>query len=86
MLETYTARLEVLVKKVKDEEERLGDFIRIFPRPESRQIYGQMCEDAGPEQWDSQLSNVLFGNLTQVNQRDYEAFHNQMMDATQVSI
>lgn len=79
-------RLELLVKKVKDENERLGDFIRIFPRPESRNIYGPICEDAGSDQWDLKLGNLLFGDSNDITQRDFELFHSQMLNAGQVWI
>lgn len=62
----------------------MGDFIRIFPRPESRAIYGQICEDSGPELWDSNLGSAIFGSATQITQRDYEQFHAQLADAEQV--
>lgn len=79
-------RLELLVKKVREESERMGDFIRIFPRPESRNIYGPICEDAGSEQWDQKLGNLLFGTSAEISQREFEQFHSQMLNAKEVCI
>jgi hypothetical protein len=84
--EYQNARLNLLADKVREEEKLAGDFIRIFPRPESRAVYNQICEDSGSDHWDLKLGNLLFGDSTEITQRDYEQFHTEMVDAENVSL
>lgn len=84
--EYQNARLNLLVEKVRAEEKLAGDFIRIFPRPESRTVYSQICEDSGPEQYDLKLGNLLFGDSMEITHREYEQFHSEMIDSINVSV
>lgn len=82
IIEYYHSKLNMLAEKVRGEEELVGNFIRIFPRPESKAIYNSICEDSGAERWDEGLSEMLFGKSSlEATQRDYEKFHEEMMDA-----
>jgi hypothetical protein len=76
-----------LVEKVRDEESRIGNFIRVFPRPESKAIYKNIYEDAGQEQWDERLHQALFGDdPLECSHRDYDVFHEQMIQTDKVTV
>jgi hypothetical protein len=85
VVEFQNSRLNLLAEKVREEEKLAGDFLRIFPRPESRAIYNPICEDSGSEHWDLKLGNLLFDSTMEITQRDYEQYHSEIIDAENVS-
>ncbi|KAI6223666.1 hypothetical protein M3Y99_01441600 [Aphelenchoides fujianensis] len=79
--EQYNARLSLFLNKIKREEKRMGDFVRIFPRPESRVLYKDVFEDTGVEQWDANLQQALFGDVLEATRRDYEQLQHELVSA-----
>ncbi|KAI6185359.1 hypothetical protein M3Y98_00014200 [Aphelenchoides besseyi] len=77
----YNQRINLYLKKIKEEEGRMQDFIRVFPRPESRILYQDIFEDTGSEQWDHSVQQALFGDVIESTRREYEQLQNELMNA-----
>uniref|UniRef100_A0A0N4ZTE1 Tubulin--tyrosine ligase-like protein 5 n=1 Tax=Parastrongyloides trichosuri TaxID=131310 RepID=A0A0N4ZTE1_PARTI len=72
-----------LEKKVKLEENRLGYFKRLFPKPFTYKVYEPLMDYCGIEQWDKKLHQALFGEESIDLYSDSEfirCFHQQMVN------
>ncbi|CAD5231909.1 unnamed protein product [Bursaphelenchus xylophilus] len=77
----YNSRLDLFERKIRAEEKRTGDFIRIFPRPESLLLYGRIVEDTGAENWDKLLHQRLYGEEPEYSHKDYLKAHEELLNA-----
>ncbi|CAD6186596.1 unnamed protein product [Caenorhabditis auriculariae] len=57
-------RLQSIVRRVKLEEDRRGDFIRVFPRKETWNLYSGLMEDLGSEDYDQKLYEEIIMSQT----------------------
>uniref|UniRef100_A0A8R1HUV5 Tubulin--tyrosine ligase-like protein 5 n=1 Tax=Caenorhabditis japonica TaxID=281687 RepID=A0A8R1HUV5_CAEJA len=52
-------KFDQIVRKVELEEERRGDFIRVFPRSDTWAMYSPVMEDLGNDDFDERLSTEI---------------------------
>ncbi|CAD5224466.1 unnamed protein product [Bursaphelenchus okinawaensis] len=72
------SKVDLFERKIRNEENRLGDFVRIFPRPESMILYGSIVECTGPEKWDQLLHERLYGNELECTHQEYLTAHQEL--------
>ncbi|CAI5450987.1 unnamed protein product [Caenorhabditis angaria] len=84
-------KMDQIIRRVNVENERKGDFIRVFPRISTWSLYSAVMEDLGYDDLDQRLYEELFENIEREGsmekkmrkneEENEELFHEIMMNA-----
>ncbi|CAB3397999.1 unnamed protein product [Caenorhabditis bovis] len=74
-------KMDQIIRKAKAENERRGDFVRVFPRTNTWDLYSPLMEDLGTDDYDQRLYEEIIDNdnKDEISEELSEDFHDVMM-------